>query len=174
MKYSKGFDRDYNFYKSNIDLFSFSGSQFDYPSKHCNVIEDCKGVTAKESFYYWESNGEIVPTKEPKLLKGILKAKSSINLHIKEWAMDRAKAYLPKIVWLDMVKEMNLPQWVYEAVENQKSKYYPNHVIESSHNFPESNMIARENYDNCAIFKAKNGKWNPICIFRKTNKLQIS
>ena len=123
-KYSKKFDLIWFYLLVNYKIFNFSGSHFDYPSKYQNVLYSNDGVSAKESFFAWESNGEIVPTKQVLLLKAILKAKSSINLNIKMWAEDRASGLLPKIIFKKMIREDNIPNWVVSAVEKQKFKYY--------------------------------------------------
>lgn len=66
----------------------------------------------------------VKPTSEPEKLKTLLKTKGSVNLHIKMYAEDRARGYLPKIEFEDMAKEFNFPKWVVDAVESQKYKYY--------------------------------------------------
>lgn len=117
MKFSKNFERDYNWYLKYKDVFTFSGSS---PKK----IETGGKYTAKETFYLYDSQGKLVPTTEPELLQQIFKCKESINFQIKEWAQDRAKGYLPKIEFEKIVEEYKLLPWMVEAVENQKHKYY--------------------------------------------------
>ena len=121
MKYSKNFERDYNWYLKYKDIFDFSGS----PDSKELVIKDENGLTAKECFYYRDSTGVIKPTKEPILLAQIYKCKESINFHIKMWAETRAEGTLPKIEFEnELSKEYELLDWMIEAVENQKYKYY--------------------------------------------------
>lgn len=124
MIYSDNFNRDWDWYSYNHKEFNFSGSQFDYPRKHKMVVYDKNGVDAKEAFYNWETYGEITPTKHPRILKAILKAKASINLNIKMWAEDRGNGLLPGIEFKQMAREIPLLDWMIEAVENQKLKYY--------------------------------------------------
>ena len=125
MKYSKNFDRDYNWYLSVSDVFSFDGTKDYYNKKGIELIQfDENGKTAKECFYLYDTNGLIKPTKEPKELKTLLKTKGSVNLHIKMYAEDRAKGYLPKIEFDEIIKEFDLPKWFIKAVEKQKYKYY--------------------------------------------------
>jgi hypothetical protein len=117
MKFSKNFDRDWDWYFKYRDTFTFSGSP---PKK----IEKGDKYTAKEAFYLYDSQGKLVPTKEPELLQQIFKCKESINFQIKEYAQDRAKGYLPKIEFEIIKEEFELLSWMIEAVEKQKYKYY--------------------------------------------------
>lgn len=125
MKYSKKFERDYRWYLSVSDVFSFDGTKDYYNKKGVELIQfDKNGKTAKECFYLYDSNGVIKPTCEPKELKILLKTKGSVNLHIKMYAEDRAKGYLPKVEFDEITKNFDLPEWFIKAVEKQKYKYY--------------------------------------------------
>lgn len=126
MKYSKNFERDYNWYLKVSTIFTFDGTKDYYNKKGVELIQfNENGKTAKECFYLYDTNGIITPTKEPEKLKILLKTKGSVNLHIKMYAEDRARGYLPKIEFDKICLEYNLPDWFIEAVENQKHKYYP-------------------------------------------------
>jgi len=126
MKFSKRFESDYAWYLSVSDVFNFDGKQFYYDKKGENIIQPIySGLTAKECFYWYDSQGVIKPCREPIKLKILLKTKGSVNLHIKMYAQDRAKAYLPKIEFDKIIKELNLPDWFVNAVEKQKVKYLP-------------------------------------------------
>lgn len=57
-------------------------------------------------------------------LERLLKTKGSVNLHIKMYAEDRAKGYLPKVEFDKICSEYDLPSWFIGAVERQKFKYY--------------------------------------------------
>ena len=136
MKFKPNFLRDYNWYFKYKNTFIFDGSF------NKEVIEDLeKGKTAQECFYLFDSQGKLYPTKEKKILEDIIKCKGSINFQIKEWAQDRAKGYLPKILLhkqieedyrnkfggekqLTIEEEFELLPWMLEAIENQKKKYY--------------------------------------------------
>tara|TARA_R110001632_G_C11054583_1_gene385067 strand:+ start:142 stop:531 length:390 start_codon:yes stop_codon:yes gene_type:complete len=125
MKYSKNFERDYNWYLSVSDIFSFDGTKDYYNKKGIELIQfDENGKTAKECFYLYDTNGVVKPTCEPDKLKTLLKTKGSVNLHIKMYAEDRAKGYLPKIEFDKICAEYDFPSWFIDAVENQKKKYY--------------------------------------------------
>lgn len=126
MKYSKNFEDDYNWFLSVLDIFNFDGVNYYYNKKGDDVIitDLNNGLTAKECFYLYDSQGKIIPCKEPDLLHKLLKTKGSVNLHIKMFAEDRAKGVLPKIEFMKIVDEFNVPLWFIDAVEKQKFKYY--------------------------------------------------
>lgn len=125
MKYSKKFERDYKWYLEVSSIFTFDGVS-DYTSKKGNPLiqYDENGKSAKECFYLYDSTGTIEPTYEPEQLKILYKTKGSVNFHIKMYAEDRAKGYLPKIEFDKICLEYNVPDWFVTAVENQKWKYY--------------------------------------------------
>lgn len=137
--------KEFDYLLSQRKVFVFDGH---YPKE---VLFDLKGISAREAFYKYDTHGKLLPTKHPNVLGAVLKAKGSLNFHIKMWAEDRAKGYLPgilfsfKVVSLSTVKffidkigikevrkmfdntiekELNLPDWVIKAVENQKVKFY--------------------------------------------------
>ena len=98
-------------------FFSFAG---------CDIVVhiDRNGIDAVEAFFEMESNGKLLPTKHPNIFKRLLNCKASVNLHIRMYAEDRAKGYLPKKVFQGMITEMNLPSWFINAVEIQKCNFY--------------------------------------------------
>lgn len=120
MKYSKRFNRDYNFYINNLDKFSFCGKKD--VSFYPLVIFDDQGVCAKEAFYAYESKGKILKTNEPLLLMALHKCKASINLHITLWSEGREDGTFPRIEWEEYVKEKKLLPWIKKAVEAQMWK----------------------------------------------------
>lgn len=79
MKYSRQFERDYNFYLQNADKFNFAPYQ--------PIIEaSLKGYDAKYCFYKLDSEGKLLPCNEPELLHSLLICKKSIGFHLKLWA----------------------------------------------------------------------------------------
>lgn len=123
MKYSKNFERDYNWYLSVSDIFSFDGTKDYYNKKGIELIQFSEnGKTAKECFYLYDTNGVVKPTCEPHKLKILLKTKGSVNLHVKMYAEDRAKGYLLKEDFDKICDQYTLPKWFINAVNNQKSK----------------------------------------------------
>lgn len=125
MKYSKKFELTYNWYLSVSHIFSFDGTNEYYNKKGIKLVQfEKKGKTAKECFYLYDTHGIVKTTCEPEKLKTLLKTKGSVNLHIKMYAEDRAKGYLPKIEFDKICAEYDLPRWFVDAVEHQKKKYY--------------------------------------------------
>lgn len=119
MKYSKNFERDWEWYNKYKYVFTFDGAT------KKEIVEDLvNGKTAKECFYIFDSQGKMPATKDKEQFLHILKCKGSINFQIKEWAQDRAKGYLPKILFKNIIEEFELLDWMVEATERQKYKYY--------------------------------------------------
>jgi hypothetical protein len=125
MNYSAEFDRDFNWYFKMRAKFNFDGSK-DYCNKKGQdiIVYDKKGVSGKEAFYKWDSQGKISPTRHPNILAMLLKTKGSVNLHIKMYAEDRAHGLYPFIEFRAFCIKYKCPKWFKEAVENQKFKYY--------------------------------------------------
>lgn len=125
VKYSKSFERDYKWYLSISDLYNFDGASGYFNKKGLPIIvHDAGGVDAKTAFYYFDTQGKILPTKEPEKFRLVLRTKGSVNLHIKMYAQDRANGRLPKILFDEICEQIKAPDWFSEAVERQKSKYY--------------------------------------------------
>lgn len=125
MKFSKKFNSDYNWYLSVSDKFDFDGTAQYFNKKGVPIIQyNEEGLTAKECFYLYDAQGKIKATREPGALKRLLRTKGSVNLHIKMYAKDRAKGYLPKIEFDKICIELKCPLWFSKAVEAQKFKHY--------------------------------------------------
>lgn len=124
-KYKKEFERDFNWYLSMRHKFNFDGKCSYHNKKGQDIIVyDKNGVTGKEAFYQWDSNGKIIPTKHPNILHTLLKTKGSVNLHIKMYSEDRAKGLLPLIELRAFCIKYKCPKWFKDAIEEQKYKYY--------------------------------------------------
>jgi len=124
-KYSPEFERDFKWYLKMRAMFNFDGSNSYHNKKGQDIIVyDINGVTGKEAFYKWDSNGKILPTKHPNILHTLLKTKGSVNLHIKMYAEDRAKGLFPLIEFRAFCIKYRCPTWFKEAVERQKFKFY--------------------------------------------------
>src|SRR5574343_1051794 len=91
-KYSPNFERDWGFYVSNVDNFTFCGTLI---PKYTAIPSD-SGKTAKDVFYDIDSKGKNSPCCEPELLNKVLLCKASVNFHIKQWAEGRADSTLPR------------------------------------------------------------------------------
>jgi hypothetical protein len=141
--FSPQFERDYTFYLSNKDTFTFAGSdlkigygiQFPGEPEPIEKDDDGKDITvpfaipysatgksAKVCFYQLDSEGRCKPCAEPQLLVEILTCKAAVNLQIKTWAQSRAEYTLPKFELLEYLDYYKAPEWVFTAIENQKLK----------------------------------------------------
>lgn len=141
--FSPNFERDYTFYLSNKDTFTFAGSntkvaygiQFPGEPEPVEKDEDGKdnivpfdipylptGKSAKVCFYQLDSEGKCKPCAEPELLLEILACKAAVNLQIQTWAQSRAEFSLSKIELLEYMEFYKAPEWVFKAIENQKLK----------------------------------------------------
>jgi hypothetical protein len=124
-KYNDNFNRDFSWYLSMRHKFNFDGSGDYYNKKGENIIQyDKNGVSGKEAFFQWDSNGKIKPTKHINILHTLLKVKGSVNLHIKMYAEDRASCNLNKIEFRALCINFKAPKWFSDAVETQKMKYW--------------------------------------------------
>lgn len=109
-KYSKSFERDWDFYFKNKEKFNFCGEDV-IVKKHCN------GASAKEAFFLLDSKGIEIETYEPDLLKSIIICKKAINLQIKMWVDGFADMMEPINYYLESFIEP--PFWVEKALVNQ-------------------------------------------------------
>lgn len=92
--------------------FRFAGKTKDdfFNKKGIPIIQySPTGVSAYESFYAYDTNGKVVPTRQYLKLLKLHTTKASVNLHIQMYAEDRAKGYLPKILLLDILKKVKAP-----------------------------------------------------------------
>jgi hypothetical protein len=127
-KFSPNFERDYEFYFSNKERFTFSGddtkSRVQYPKDvgKFEITYSPNGSTAKQCFYDLDSRGRCGFCSEPELLVQLLNCKASVNFHIKMWAEGRAEYTTSLSELEEMMQEYNAPYWVIKAVENQKIK----------------------------------------------------
>lgn len=118
MKYSENFNRDFNYYLSSRHIFNFDG-RLDR-----DIVFDKNGISGKQCFHKFDSEGKLVATKHPNLVKALLKTKGSINLHIKMWKEDRNNGCLPRYEFNLIVKEYNLPEWAVKAVNKDMDEVY--------------------------------------------------
>lgn len=121
MKYSKRFNQDYQLYDRLKDNFNFA--PYD-PLKGRKPVPATPHMTVKEAFYTWDTHGKFCAIADQSTLLQLLVAKASINFHIKEFARDRALAWMSYFELLEIQQEFGLPTWFVDAVENQKLKYY--------------------------------------------------
>ncbi|KKN04345.1 hypothetical protein LCGC14_1098240 [marine sediment metagenome] len=86
------------------------------------IIAGADGCSALEAFATKEATGRHCRTREPGLLRQVLRAKAGINLRIKIWAEGIA-------VWTLFMWELRedkkfewFPEWVWVAVQRQAEK----------------------------------------------------
>lgn len=103
------------------DDFTFTGSTSTY-----EYLQSKEGLTPLQAFYIIETNGygSKFTTTDTEQLKRLLRTKAAINMQIKLWAEGRADGTLPLPELEEVLKEYNAPTWVFDAIENQKFKYY--------------------------------------------------
>ena len=105
---------------------NYNGKHYGFELITEEVVQfDKEGVDAKRAFFEWDSNGKVYPTNEPDLLRKLLKTKGSTNFHIKLYAEDLAKGFLPRPELRECLKEWNAPDWVYDACIKQSYNYPP-------------------------------------------------
>jgi hypothetical protein len=112
MKYSDNFERDYNWYLKYGHIYKFDGSLDPI------VIYDEHGKDAKYCFYKYDSTGKLPPTNQPNLLVDIIKAKRSINFHIKMWAEGVAE----RISFMSEFMNLDLLDWQIKAIKRQADR----------------------------------------------------
>ncbi len=116
-KYSKNFDRDYEFYMRHLGRFQFAGG-----AEIPEVPFDENGVDAKRAFHKFDSNGKLVPCNEPELFKNLLTTKKGINFHFKMWAEGFNDFREPIDYYLDEFDDP--PKWVRSAFIEQVAKQH--------------------------------------------------
>ena len=114
-KYSKNFNRDYEFYLRHIGRFDFAGG-----AEIPRVTFDENGVDAKRAFFLFDSNGTLAPCNEPELFYKLMVTKKGINFHFKMWAEGFWDLMEPIEFYLDEFD--NPPEWVEKALREQKEK----------------------------------------------------
>lgn len=105
--------------------FNFDGLHSYIDTQGNKIVNyDKNGVSGKEAFFKYDSNGVILSTRHPNIFNSLLKTKGSCNLHIKMYAQDRASCNLNKIEFRALCIYFKAPKWFRDAVEKQKVKYW--------------------------------------------------
>ena len=104
-------------------IFSFDGSSAYTNKKGEPIVQyDSNGVSGKEAFFHWDSNGIIMKTRHPNILQSLLKTKGSVNLHIKMYVEDLAECNMSKIEFRALCIAFGAPDWFRNATFFQKIK----------------------------------------------------
>ena len=117
MKYSRSFERDFRWFIKMRHLMNFDGK-----TEYREVVFDKNGMSGKEAFYRFDSEGKINATKHPNLLKSLFRTKGSVNLHIKMYAEDLAEFRWNKIEMRALCIKFKAPTWFRTAIENLRWK----------------------------------------------------
>lgn len=144
-KYSTQFYDQISYLLKMRNVFNFDGNGT-YLKKGKLVVRYSKdGMDGISAYFHYDSSGLIFETKHPNILLALIRTKSGLNFQIKEWAQGRADGTLPLYMFskskynelaslyevgmanknrITIEEEFSLPEWVINAVENQKNKYY--------------------------------------------------
>lgn len=122
-KYSTAFERDYKFYISNFDVFSFWGGDDIF-----KPVYSPTGLSAKDFFYKLDSLGlekvKSLTCKAPWRVSKVLKFKKGLNFHIKQWSEGYEDCM--QSVHEYMAEFKNPPAWVEASFRKQLWKVYKN------------------------------------------------
>ena len=137
MKFSKKFNKDWEFYLTNLHrkstdpeydqyldpeqfanqkeyMFTFSGSSTVLQP----IVES--GYYAKEAFYLMDSKGGTYDCREPELLRDVLVLKKGINFQIKQWVEGYNDMFMGVDVYIS--EFINPPSWLRKSFVNQLSR----------------------------------------------------
>lgn len=133
-------NKELKYLMSHRNNFTFSGDEL-----NVTISYDKNGMDFIKGFKLFDEKGQrVIETKHPESLRRAIKTKASLNFQIKQWAESRADGTLPLILFSkrianekyphlnineqdnppDIETELSLPEWVVNAVEKQKNKYY--------------------------------------------------
>ncbi|MCP3685420.1 MAG: hypothetical protein GY861_22440 [bacterium] len=109
--FPSNFERDWKFYCGNRKKFTFCGRVVVTPEY------DEDGLTAKECFYVYDTNGKLCKCSEPELFHEVLLCKKSVGFHIKQWA----EGYTDVCSSVDELLSFadSPPDWIKVSVKNQ-------------------------------------------------------
>ncbi len=114
MKYKPAFERDYLFYLQNRFRFKFAGCSIPV------IPYQADGVDAKKAFWAFDSQGKLLPCREPELFSELVACKKSVNLHLILWAEGYQDCLIPISELMETFIEP--PDWVEESFRNQIQK----------------------------------------------------
>lgn len=116
IKYSKRFEEDFDFYYRNRNKYNFAGEDIE---KYFEIKNDSNGNSAKECFFYFDSNGiKQFNCSEKELFFEIIRCKKSINLHIKMYAESIAEGTLFPFEIEEISDQIKAPEWFVNSIKN--------------------------------------------------------
>lgn len=113
-KYSRAYQRDFEFYSANVGRFAFCGRSVPVP--------DRGSMTVKKAFLVYDSQGKLMPCVDPASLAALIACKASVNFHIKLWAQGVKQGVLGGPELREILHEISAPEWVYRAIVGQALK----------------------------------------------------
>ena len=116
-KYSPNFDRDYDFYFTNIGKFDFIGSDIS------NMRPEEGTNTLKKVFHVFDSQGKTLPCEDPDMFLELIKFKKGLNFWIKYWAEGFSDILEPIEDYLSIL-DGDVPEWVETSFINQIKKMH--------------------------------------------------
>lgn len=118
-KYSANFERDWQFYINNLNVFSFWGGDTIF-----EPLYSIDGLSAKDFFYKMDSLGfEKMKNKacnEPKLVSDVLRFKKALNFNLKQWCEGYRDCGMGTHEYIQIL--IDPPDWVLESFRKQLNK----------------------------------------------------
>lgn len=121
MKYSKRFEEDFDLYWRLQHTFTFAPHD---PLKAKKPIDITADMPVKKAFYNFDTHGKYYNIANNSELLRVITTKASINFHIKLWAESRALGEFGSLELLESLESYNFPQWVFDAIEEQKKRLW--------------------------------------------------
>lgn len=117
MNVSKKNQIDIRFYLRNRHFLSFSGS-----NEGADIVAKKDGASFIEAYVARDTYGKRIPTRHPRALAVLLKAKASTNLHIKAYAQSRVEGTMSLLELRAICIAARAPDWVRNGVESAKAR----------------------------------------------------
>jgi len=117
MKISRKNQTDIRFYLRNRHFLAFSGS-----NESIDIVAQRNGASFIEAFVARDTHGRRMPTRHPRALGVLLKAKASANLHIKTYAQSRVEGTMSLLELRAICIAAHAPDWVRNGVEESKAR----------------------------------------------------
>ena len=86
------------------------------------VKYDRAGVAGKKAFHVFDSQGKLVPTRHPRMLRSLLNTKASVNLHIQMYAEGCADLTFLYPDLKELCISIKAPTWFEKAIHKQSKK----------------------------------------------------
>ena len=104
-KISDRFIRDVRFYLRNRHRFEISGRVIP------DIVYSRTSLNGLRAFMLYDSQGKLVPTKHPNILRTLITTKASVNLHIKMWKQGVTDLGFFTSEWHEYCDMLDAPDW---------------------------------------------------------------